>query len=581
MPIQRLSPQLINQIAAGEVVERPASVLKELIENALDAGARSVEVEAEQGGVRRLRVRDDGTGIPAGELPLAVAPHATSKIASLDELERVATLGFRGEALASIGAVARLAITSAPAGAAAGSRIDGDGNGAWSAPVPAAHPRGTTVEVRDLFFNVPARRKFLRTDRTEYSHLETVFLRAALSRPDVAFQLAHNGRVVHALPAATTREARERRIAALCGDGFIEQALFVEHEASGLRLYGWIAQPTYSRAQADLQHFFTNGRMVRDRLVSHAVRQAFHDVMFHGRHPAYVLFLELDPALVDVNAHPQKHEVRFRDARLVHDFLFSTIARVINEQRAGTGLPTAYKPATPPGAIPAGAAQRAVTTTTQQSAIAFSVQEPSRPEGRSHIGKAPPLGYAIAQLHGVFILAADDEGLVLVDMHAAHERIGYERLKREWAGGRVASQPLLVPVRVAVAPAEAEAVADAQAELAEIGLEVDRSGPDALTVRAAPTPLADGDVAGLIRDLAADLVTHDCSTRVQDRVHALFANMACHGAVRAHRRLTVPEMDALLREMEVTDHAGQCNHGRPTWLRLSMAELDRLFLRGQ
>ncbi|MFN2301719.1 MAG: DNA mismatch repair endonuclease MutL [Gammaproteobacteria bacterium] len=581
MPIQRLSPQLINQIAAGEVVERPASVLKELVENALDAGATSIEVDAEQGGVRRLLVRDDGGGIAADELALAVAPHATSKIASLDELERVATLGFRGEALASIGAIARLSLTSSVSADGAGVRIEGDGGGEWSEPAPAAHRRGTTVEVRDLFFNVPARRKFLRTEKTEYGHLETVFLRAALSRFGVAFRLTHNGRLVHALPVADTREARERRIAALCGDGFVEQALFVEHEAAGLKLYGWIAQPTYSRAQADLQHFFTNGRMIRDRLVAHAVRQAFHDVMFHGRHPAYVLYLELDPALVDVNAHPQKHEVRFRDSRLVHDFLYRTIAQIINAQRAGSGLSTAYKPD--------NIAVRSTAPTLEQAALGFAVQDRTA-IASEHTARAaaplddaspvPPLGYAIAQLHGVYILAADDAGLVLVDMHAAHERIGYERLKREWAEGGVASQPLLVPLRVPVTPAEAAAVEDAQTTLAGLGLELERGGPDSVTVRAAPMPLADGDLEGLVRDLAGDLVERGRSTRVENRVHELFANMACHGAVRANRRLTIPEMNALLREMEVTDHAGQCNHGRPTWLRLTMAELDRLFLRG-
>lgn len=585
MPIQRLPPQLVNQIAAGEVVERPSSVLKELLENALDAGARAIDVEAEQGGVRRLLVRDDGAGIGPDELGLAVTPHATSKIASLEDLERVGTLGFRGEALASIGAVARLTLTSRTPGGDA-RRISGDGDGAWQGPGPAAHPPGTSVEVRDLFFNVPARRKFLRTEKTEFGHLETVFLRAALSSFGTGFRLTHNGRVVRTLPPAADRAAHERRVAALCGDGFIDNALFVEHEAAGLALRGWVAQPTYSRSQADLQHFFVNGRMIRDRVIAHAVRQAFRDVMFHGRHPAFVLYLEMDPARVDVNAHPQKHEVRFRDANLVHDFLFRTLAQVIAEQKAGTGLSTGYKPSHLTGGPAVGAAQRAATAS--QAAMAFRVQEP---QGEVHAAEAarphesaapvPPLGYAIAQLHGIYILAADEAGLVLVDMHAAHERIGYERLKREWAAGGVVAQPLLVPVRVPVTPAEADAAEAARAELLALGLEVDRAGPDSIVIRSAPALLADGDIEGLVRDLCGDLVAHGRSGRLEERVHDLFANMACHGAVRAHRQLTVPEMNALLRDMENTERAGQCNHGRPTWLRLSLDELDRLFLRGR
>ena len=583
-PIKKLSPQLINQIAAGEVVERPASVLKELLENAIDAGARSIEVEVEEGGIRRLLVRDDGRGIQGAQLELAVAPHATSKIGSLEDLERVGTLGFRGEALASIGAVARLRLTSRTEREEA-ARIEGDGDGSWRGPAPAAHPRGTSVEVRDLFFNVPARRKFLRTEKTEFAHLETVFLRAALSSFDVAFRLTHNGRLVHQLPLAPVREAREARLAGLCGEAFVESTLFIEHEAAGLKLYGWIAQPSFSRGQADLQHFFINGRMVKDKLIGHAVRQAYKDVLFHGRHPAFVLYLEMDPAGVDVNAHPQKHEVRFRDSRMVHDFLFRTLAQVLGAQRAGDGAGTGFRPV---GAAPVGAALWPRTsytgaTTPGQIAMALAVQEPShRDESAGPTGESvPPLGYAIAQLHGVFILAADDGGLVLVDMHAAHERIGYERLKREWAAGGVVAQPLLVPMRLGVTPAEAQAAEDASDELKAMGLDLGRTGPDTLVLRAVPTLLADGDLEGLVHDLLADLVEHGRSAQIEERIHERFASMACHGAVRAHRKLTVPEMNALLRDMERTRHAGHCNHGRPTWLRLSMAELDSLFLRGQ
>lgn len=585
MPIQRLPQQLVNQIAAGEVIERPASVLKELLENALDAGAHSITVDAEQGGVRLVRVRDDGGGIPADELPLAVSPHATSKISTLADLDAVGTLGFRGEALASIASVARVSVTSRTHDIGTGQRIDCDGDGAWSAPAAAAHPPGTTVEVRDLFFNVPARRKFLRTGKTELTHLRTVFLRAALAAHAPAMTFTHDGRVVHDLPPADGRGSREARIAALCGDAFVEQSLYIAHAASGMRLAGWVAQPSFTRSQADLQHFFVNGRMVRDRTVAHAVRQAFQDVLFHGRHPAYVLYLELDPSRVDVNAHPQKHEVRFRDGRAVHDFLYSTLHRVIADQAAGSGRA--------PAVMTRDAVPHQDPTTDSQRAMSFRIQEPSptgpaHAHGGPHAGAldqapgVPPLGHAVAQLHGVYILAADAGGLVIVDMHAAHERIGYERLKREHAAGTVPAQPLLVPLTVAVSPAEADAVERVRDTLAQTGLEINRSGPGRVTVHAVPSLLAGKDgLEALVRDLVADIVTEGDGSRIGLRMNELLSTMACHAAVRAHRTLTVQEMDALLRQMESTERAGLCNHGRPTWMRLTMDELDRLFLRGR
>ncbi len=608
--IRSLPPQLVNQIAAGEVVERPASVVKELLENSLDAGARRISIEVEQGGVRLIRITDDGAGIAADDLPLAVHSHATSKLSEMADLERVATLGFRGEALASIGSVARVRIRSRTRDAGHACEISGDGGGAWSDPQPAAHPEGTTVEVRDLFFNTPGRRKFLRTERTEFGHLETVVRRIGLSRSDVSLKLLHNGKPVFALPAGRDREALDRRVAELCGGDFLENSLFVEHESAGLSLWGWVAEPHFSRSQADLQHFFVNGRMVRDRLVAHAVRQAYGDVLYGQRHPAYVLHLEMDPALVDVNAHPQKHEVRFREQRLVHDFLFRTLHEALAHTRAGEtpGASTATSPPPPDGTN---------TTAPVQSGMPLGVAEPgpsssagSSPAGPYATGPSamspgpagwpsragdrgpvvaeetdtetmPPLGYALAQLHGVYILAQNAEGLVLVDMHAAHERIVYERMKREFDSEGVMSQPLLVPLELAVSTREADLAEEAHEEFARLGLELDRAGPEQLRLRQVPVQLRNADPETLVRDLLSDLAVHGRTRRLADSVDEVLSTMACHGSVRANRRLSVEEMNALLRDMERTDRSGQCNHGRPTWVRLSMEELDRMFLRGR
>ncbi len=594
MRIHQLPQQLINQIAAGEVIERPASVVKELLENSLDAGATRIDVEIEQGGVALIRVRDNGCGIHPDDLPLALSSHATSKIQSLDELERVASLGFRGEALASIASIAQLRLASRETDAERGWEIVLGANHQPMPPQPAALPAGTVVEVRDLFYNTPARRKFLRSEKTEFSHIDTVVRRAAMSRYGAGITLRHNGRAMLQMPAAERPQDRERRVAELFGGGFLEQSVAVDQEGAGLRLRGWIALPTFSRAQADLQYFFVNGRMVRDRLVTHAVRQAYQDVLYHGRHPAYLLYLEMDPAAVDVNVHPAKHEVRFRQSNLVHDFLFASVHGALRAVRPEADPPrpaAATSGERPTGAAPTPAypvpRQQGMALPVRDQAAAYAalqavddapvLQESAQPA--ADVG--PPLGYAVAQLHGIYVLAQNAAGLVVVDMHAAHERITYERLKEAWQSAAVTSQPLLVPERLSVARREAD-LAEENAELFQrLGLEVDRVGPETLLIRRIPALLRGADVAGLVRDVLSDLGEQGRSTRVEGTVNRLLATMACHGSVRAHRRLSLDEMNALLRDMERTELSGQCNHGRPTWTQLSLAELDRLFLRGR
>jgi DNA mismatch repair protein MutL len=598
VPIRQLPDVLINQIAAGEVVERPASVVKELVENALDAGASRVDVDLEDGGTRLIRIRDDGLGIDAEELPLAVQRHATSKIASLDDLEGVATLGFRGEALPSIASVSRFALISRTPDAAHATAIEVEG-GRVSPPAPRAHPQGTTVEVRDLFYNVPARRKFLRAERTELSHIEDWLRQLALARPDVELRVSHNGK-----PSRRWKGERDllsgERLHETLGPDFVRHALRVEHGGvddggRGLHLQGWIAEPSYNRAGTDQQFLFVNGRAVRDRSVAHAVRQAFADVLFHGRHPAYVLFLALDPRRVDVNVHPAKHEVRFRDSRLIHDFVYRTLQGVLAETRAGTSIAAmgaqlaAAATAMPAWAPPVRQAplglQVAETRAAYEALYAVgSVVEPSpRTTLPDTIDQPtmPPLGYAVAQLHGIYILAECAEGLIVVDMHAAHERIGYEKLKSAHDGEGLRTQPLLVPQAVAVSDREADVAEREAATLATLGFEVTRTGPQSLMLRAVPALLASGDTEGLLRDVLADLREHGETRRIAAARDELLATMACHHAVRANRRLTIPEMNALLREMEATERSGQCNHGRPTWARFTLAEMDRWFLRGR
>jgi DNA mismatch repair protein MutL len=584
MRIQILPSHLINQIAAGEVIERPASVVKELLENSLDAGADAIEVDIEQGGLRRIRVRDNGCGIAPAELPLALSRHATSKIATLDDLERIASLGFRGEALPSIASVSRLKLSSTTSGAASGWSVQSD----ESEPVPAAHPVGTTVDVADLFYNTPARRKFMRTESTEFKHIEQLVRRLALSCFPVSLTLQHNQRVVFQLPPALSREDEEQRVARLCGQAFMEQALHVEHAAAGMVLRGWIALPAFSRSQPDLQFFYVNHRMVRDKLVTHAVRQAYADVLYQGRHPAFVLFLEMDPAAVDVNAHPTKYEVRFRDSRLVHDFLSGTLREALAQIRPATTGPDSRPPVAT--AMPAWSEH-----TPLQTGMALDVQDQLAAYSALHPRPAPaaipppvaqdsadyPLGFALAQLHGIYILAQNARGLVLVDMHAAHERITYEGLKSSYAARGIRSQPLLVPLGLRVSRREADACESQQDGFAALGFEIDRSGPEQLLVRQVPVLLHDTDIDALVRDVLSDLLEHGVSQRLQDAMNEILSTMACHGSVRANRRLGVEEMNALLRDLENTERGGQCNHGRPTWVQVDLAELDKLFLRGR
>ncbi len=605
MTIRQLPPQLVNQIAAGEVIERPASVAKELLENSLDAGARAIAIDVEQGGIKRIRIRDDGDGIPPEQLPLAFARHATSKIGSLDDLEHIQSLGFRGEALPSIASVSRIAMTSAVAGADSGWRYALDGGQPQGEPQPSPHPPGTTVDVRDLFYNVPARRKFLRTEKTEFGHLEQLVRRLALSHFDVSFELTHNQRQTFRLPPATSDEVRARRVGAVFGSAFLEQSLFFDECGAGLRLWGWLGLPTFSRSQADMQYFYVNQRMIRDKLVTHAVRQGYQDVLYHGRHPAYILFLELDPALVDVNAHPTKHEVRFRESRLVHDFIFRTLKRVIGEIRPGESAPA---PASPPAELLRGSAPRQQAAPLDVPAATGTPAAPSAPAAGqvaeqlasygqlaaaaasvpAHVlddavdaGTAPPLGFALAQLHGIYILAQNEKGLVLVDMHAAHERITYEQLKRAFQGDGLRLQPLLLPQTLRVSRREAELVESSAETLRKLGMELDRSGDESIVIRAVPTLLKDADIERLVRDVLADLLEKGSSSRVEEALNELLSTMACHGSVRANRQLTIAEMNALLRDMERTERSGQCNHGRPTWMQFTIDQLDRLFQRGE
>ena len=594
MPIQLLPEVLINQIAAGEVVERPASVVKELVENALDAGAQRVEIDLEEGGARLIRIRDDGIGMVPADLPLAVSRHATSKIASLDDLEAVATLGFRGEALPSIASVSRFSLASRTATQERGAKLEVDG-GRLGEVVPHPQSQGTTVEARDLFFNVPARRKFLKAERTELGHVEDWLRQLALARPTIELKLNHNGRLLrHYRPNGGDAP---KRLAEALGPEFHERALGLDHAQAGLRLHGWIGLPTASRSSADQQFFYVNGRAVRDRIVAHAVRQAYADVLYHGRHPSFVLFLELDPRRVDVNVHPAKHEVRFRDGRLVHDFIFRTLHEALAGARPAEAVGA---PASPLGPTPSAVAGLPQWGAADQSRLGLSVGDtvaayrtlyaapsapsaPGAPSAPNAVDDtvAPPLGFALAQLHGVYVLAQNAHGLVLVDMHAAHERITYERMKSAFAAQDLRAQPLLVPEPLAVSEREADTADQHAALLGSLGFEVRRTGPQSISLRSVPALLADLDARPLLLDALAELREHGNTRKVEEAVHGLMGGWACRSSVRANRRLTVAEMNALLRDMEATERAAQCNHGRPTYVQLDLAELDRLFLRGR
>ncbi|MGH8131481.1 MAG: DNA mismatch repair endonuclease MutL [Steroidobacteraceae bacterium] len=557
MPIHLLEETLVDQIAAGEVIERPASVVKELIENALDAGARHLTIDVEHGGVRLIRVRDDGDGIPAAELPLALARYATSKIVSLEDLERVATLGFRGEALPSIALVSSLRVSSRAKGEAQAAEIESI-DGRSGAVVPSSHPPGTTVEVRDLFHRIPARRKFLRAEATEFQHVLRMVTRLALSRSDVAFTLTHNRREQYALPPAAGGREAEARIARLVGADFVSNSRFITHAQAGFAVEGWIGLPSQSRAQPDRQYLFVNGRMVRDRLLANAARLGYRDVSHGDRHPAWLLYLSVDPLQLDVNAHPQKLEVRFRDARGVHDFLFRTIERALAESGHGPG-----------GKAPVPAARMLAGSGVLSLGESYAVYAEA------------PLGQAVAQLHGIYIVAESLDGMVLVDMHAAHERIVYERLKAAMDTGAGPRQALLVPALLETTEADAAFAEQRREELCAAGLVIDRVGPATLAIREVPVALAGEDIAAVLGDALADLGQGGTAHRIELSQNELLANIACRSAVRAHRQLTIPEMNALLRDMERTERSGHCSHGRPTWMRVTLAELDGIFLRGR
>jgi len=592
MPIRILDNHLIDQIAAGEVIERPASIVKELVENSLDAGAQSIEVDIEAGGVRLTRVRDDGTGIPEAELALALSRHATSKISSADDLAAITTLGFRGEALPSIASVSRFEIVSRHVDAERGASVSVDA-GAVSASMPAAHPPGTTIEVRDLFYNLPARRKFLRTEVTEQGHIVRLVERLALSRSDVAFRLRSGSRTLLDAPALKSKDgggnATTDRLARIVGREFVEHALEVDHSAGPVRVSGWIGAPSASRATSDLQFWFVNGRAVRDRLLMNAVRLGYRDVMYSGRQPSYVLYLDIDPALVDVNAHPQKLEVRFRDSRQIHDFVFRAVERRLSDTKPAAGaLPPAWsgmgQHATPlsmplnlrvaDAAAPSGvwAMSEALNAANDREARVFE-------ESRITTSHDHPLGEAIAQIHGIYILAQNESGLVLVDMHAAHERVLYEKMKAEQ--GAAATQLLLAPITVSLKVDELDALMAQREQWTTAGFDLERFSPETLVVRSVPALLPREDIAALVRDVVAGVSEDGASHHLDGATDRLLGTIACRSAIHAHRRLTLAEMNALLRQMEQTPRADQCNHGRPTWTQVTLAELDRMFLRGR
>jgi len=606
--IQKLTPLLANQIAAGEVIERPASVVKELLENSLDAGATQIDIDIEQGGSRLIRVRDNGAGIHQDDLLLAVSRHATSKIAGPQDLTQIDTLGFRGEALASISSVSRLTITSAQTNTTAW-QVTAEGENI-TAITPAAHPPGTTLEVRDLFFNTPARRKFLRAEKTEFEHIDELIKRVALSSFHVEISLRHNQRLVrHYLPC--TADHASERLSALCGSAFVEQAIQIEAESAGLRLTGWISLPNFSRSQADLQYFYVNGRMVRDKLLLHALKEAYQDVLYRDRYPAYVLFLELPPQQVDVNVHPTKHEVRFREGRFVHDFIFHSVHDALAQSGPGHShdhqLPKTVNEINQPAVLmdePIPSSTRheknvfhlppsfskptqPVRNVQEQLEIYRTLHQPTH-EPTSNASSAVaianadyPLGFAIGQMQGIYIFAENKAGLVIIDMHAAHERIMYEKMKTAWLKKQIAIQNLLLPLSIQVSDREADLAEQHDAFFSELGFKVSRASNTTIMIREVPQVFADGPIEQLIRDILADLNEHGASNRAQEQINQLLSTLSCHAAVRAGRKLSLPEMNSMLRQMEQTDHSGQCNHGRPTCVKLSVAELDKLFMRGR
>jgi DNA mismatch repair protein MutL len=595
--IRLLPDQLINQIAAGEVIERPAAALKELLENSLDAGATDIAVQLEGGGVKLLRVRDNGGGIAKDELKLALMRHATSKIASLDDLQKVASMGFRGEALASMAAVAQLNLISRTEQDAHGWKVEAI-DGRLSEPVPANHAQGTTVEIRELYFNTPARRKFLKSEATEFAWCEEAFKRIALSRPEIAFSLQHNGRTIWQLPSLQGEQAAMKRVAALLGDEFGQAAVQVSRNAANLSLQGMAALPAYSRASRDAQYFFVNGRFVRDKVASHALRQAYQDILHHQRHPAFVLFLEMPPEQVDVNVHPSKSEVRFRESQGIHQFIFHTLQQALAVPASGQEVLASASRQTA-NYIPA---QQNIRLGVSQSGSAYQLWEALTGKGEegmekgnsypaldSTLSPSPfplhasehPLGFALAQLSGVYILAQNERGLIVVDMHAAHERIVYEKLKASLDTEQIATQPLLIPVSFLADKLEVATVEAEQDALKKLGFDIAPLSPDTLAVRAMPVMLRQSEAEAAAHDVIDELREFGASRALTERRDELLATLACHGAVRANRILNITEMNALLREMEQTERSGQCNHGRPTWFQVTLAELDKMFMRGK
>lgn len=619
--IQKLSPQVINQIAAGEVIERPVSVVKELVENSIDAGSTEIIVEIHEGGAKKITIRDNGSGIHEEDLLLALTSHATSKIRDSNDLVRVQSLGFRGEALASIASVAELTLTTRTAESSHGFKVTGVGNDEIEKPMPAAHPLGTTIEVKDLFYNVPARKKFLRTDRTEFSHIEELVKRLALVRFDIAFKLMHNDKVVFDTKACQTQEEKERRIGAIFSQEFLDNSFYFTHTIEDLRgtltLHGWIAKPTFSRNQTDWQFVYVNGRMVKDRLIAHAIKQAYQDVLYGHRHPAFIVYLTMDPEGVDVNAHPAKHEVRFRESRFVHDFLFRTIHQVVakpllemqGNQQSSNAAAEFIQPMSEPvhqqsrlNFNPSYSSNNASSTfqgsrndqpvnvyatlgldqKSEQVNPVLSTFQPQSLVGENDQVDDAPLGYALGQLHGAYILAENQQGLVLVDMHAAHERIIYERFKRNIHDNQtLVRQPLLIPKVMQMQGKQVAAVAEFQEELAQVGIVADAFGDHEIVVREVPAALINADIDRLITAVIDDFDRYGSSEKIKAAVNEILSTMACHSAIRHHRKMTLPEMNALLRDIERTERADQCNHGRPTWTSIGMVDLDRMFLRGQ
>jgi len=584
--IHTLDSNLVNQIAAGEVVERPASVLKELLENCLDAGARNISVEADRGGARRVYVSDDGCGIEKEDVKLALARHATSKLSGPDDLQTINSLGFRGEALPSIASVSRVRLCSRSQTADRAWEISCEGGRCIEALRPAAQTQGTTVEVTDLFFNTPARRKFLKTESTELHHLDLVLKRVALGRFDVGFSFKHNDRSAVQWRCAMDVDSQLHRVAAICGAAMAESLKRIDVMIGDLSLQGWVGSPIFSRSQADMQYFYLNGRFIRDKTVNHAIRQAYRDVLYHNRHPVFVLNFGIDPGLVDVNVHPTKHEVRFRDSRRVHDFIYRELHKLL-------GLPAGHRQeaaATQRSHLQASAGagftrQGNIQLTEYRTADAVYAElarGEDEPAVREQVGNpaVPPLGFALAQLHGTYILAQNEKGMVLVDMHAAHERVSYERLKSVLQD-QISSQPLLIPITLSVSRGEVKIWQEFRGSLRALGFEIDQFGEDNLVVRQVPEVLVPEDIADLLRTVLAELGERGSSTAVPDLIREILATRACYGAVRANRRLTIEEMNALLRDMETTERSGQCNHGRPTWIQLAMAELDGWFMRGR